>query len=54
MLILQLGTYSLNHRNYEYNLYKLNREHIAIKLNYFCGRYNGKGLGDLIRKIIEE
>jgi hypothetical protein len=53
MLVLQLGTTNLNYRNYEHARYQHKREHLYARLEYFCSRYNKKGLGDLTRKVIE-
>lgn len=51
-MVLHLGTHNLKERNYEYSGYKLHEEHLKLRLDYFCSRYNQKGLGDLVRKII--
>jgi len=34
-------------------MYKLNQEHLTIRLEYFCSRYNCKGLGDFVKKVID-
>ena len=52
MLVLHLGTSNLNYRNYEYGLYQLNQEHLCLRLDYFCSKYNNRGLGDLMRQVI--
>lgn len=53
LMVLHLGSSNLKQRNYEYGMYKLNQEHLTIRLEYFCSRYNSKGLGDFVKKVID-
>lgn len=51
LLLLHLGSSQLKERTYEYGLFRLNSQHLSVRLEYFCSRYGG--LGDLVRKVIE-
>lgn len=52
LLVLHLGSLNLKERNYEFSGYRLHQEHLQLRLDYFCSRYNQKGLGELVRKVI--
>lgn len=52
LMVLHLGTHNLKERNYEFSGYRLHQEHLKLRLDYFYSRYNQKGLGELVRKVI--
>lgn len=54
MMVLHLGTMNLKQRNYQYGYYQIHKQHLKIRLDYFCSRYNAKNLGTLTKMIIEE
>ena len=53
LLVLGLGSSKLKERNYEFSVFSLNWHHIHLRLDYFCSRFNAKGLGSILKSYFE-